>query len=168
MLQEEIETERLVLRKPKPLDLAQLHQVLADPEVGIWLGKPKGFAFGESKDLLDKFLQYWKEDGYGPWVALDKKSREFMGYCGLRYTPALEATELLYTLHKIHWGKGYVTEASKVVLEMGRNSLKLPQIISYTLPNNHASRRVMEKSGMVYLKDFVHADLLHVFYSTQW
>ena len=68
MLQEEIETERLVLRKPKPLDLAQLHQVLADPEVGMWLGKPQGFSFGESKDLLDRFLTYWEEDGYGPWL----------------------------------------------------------------------------------------------------
>ncbi|MEM6633597.1 MAG: GNAT family N-acetyltransferase [Bacteroidota bacterium] len=168
MLQKEVETERLVLREPQKLDLAPLHQILAEPTVGIWLGKPQGFLLRETKDLLDRFLTYWEEDGYGPWAAWDKKTGLLIGYCGLRYTTALKETELLYGLHSHYWGKGFITEASRTALELGRDALQLSKIISYTLPNNQASRRVMEKLNMVYVRDFVHADLLHVFYRTQW
>ena len=161
---EPIDTERLCLREFREEDLANLHDILANPKVGIWLGKPMGFTFSQSKDLLDRFLQHREERGYGPWALIDKESKKMIGYCGLSYTPSLEETELLYTLHSDFWGSGLITEASEVILEQARVNLALTQVISYTLPHNKASRRVMEKLGMEYIKDFVHADLIHVFY----
>ncbi len=47
----------------------------------------------------------------------------------------------------------------------------LPAIISYALPTNRASERVMEKQGFRYERDIVHAGLPHVFYrltAAQW
>lgn len=159
-----LHTKRLLLREFQQEDLAMLHDILAHPKVGVWLGKPMGFTFSQSKDLLDRFLQHRREKGYGPWVSIDRESGKMIGYCGLMYTPSLEETELLYTLHPDYWGQGLITEASQVILSRLGKELNLTQVISYTLPHNKASRRVMEKLGMEYIKDFVHADLIHVFY----
>ncbi len=43
----------------------------------------------------------------------------------------------------------------------------LSEVVSYTLPHNAASRRVMEKLGFSYEREIVHADLPHVLYRIQ-
>ena len=40
----------------------------------------------------------------------------------------------------------------------------MKSVVAFTLPDNTASRRVMEKLGMTYERDIVHADLPHVLY----
>ena len=42
--------------------------------------------------------------------------------------------------------------------------LSLPTIVAFTLPTNIASRRVMEKCGLVYERPIIHADLPHVLF----
>jgi ribosomal-protein-alanine N-acetyltransferase len=42
--------------------------------------------------------------------------------------------------------------------------LELDDVVAYTVPANAASRAVMEKLGMVYEGDIVHAGLPHVLY----
>ena len=60
-----------------------------------------------------------------------------------------------------HWGQGFVTEAALAVMDYAFNELNLPEIVSFTVPENIASQRVMEKIGMVYDpdSDFNHPDL---------
>lgn len=52
-----------------------------------------------------------------------------------------------------YWGHGYATEAARAALAYGFDILKLDRIIALAKPNNVASRRVMEKKGMRYVKD---------------
>jgi RimJ/RimL family protein N-acetyltransferase len=47
-----------------------------------------------------------------------------------------------------HWGKGYATEAAWAVLAFGFDVLELEEIVSFTVPGNARSRRVMERLGM--------------------
>jgi RimJ/RimL family protein N-acetyltransferase len=42
--------------------------------------------------------------------------------------------------------------------------LRLPGLVCFTLETNRASRRVMEKAGFRYERDFVYKDLPHVLY----
>jgi RimJ/RimL family protein N-acetyltransferase len=65
-----------------------------------------------------------------------------------------------------HWGKGYATEAAKASLEYAQNVLKLKNIIAKAMKDNSASINVMQKLGMVYLKDDVFAEHSAVVYST--
>jgi len=168
MYPQTLDTERLLLRKPQAPDLGNFHQVLANPAVSVWLGKPEGFTLGQSKDMLDRIIAYWESIGYGPWVLFEKLTGKYLGYGGLRFTEKLQQTELMYAISQDFWGKGLTTELGQKALEVGRETLNLSEVIAYTLPDNKASRRVMEKLGMTYIKDFVHADLLHVFYSAKF
>ena len=59
------------------------------------------------------------------------------------------------------------TELAHACVEVGFEQLGLLEIVAFTLPDNIASRRVMEKAGFRYERDIVHAGLPHVLYRRQ-
>jgi RimJ/RimL family protein N-acetyltransferase len=63
-----------------------------------------------------------------------------------------------------YWNRGFATEMSRAILEVGFGQLSFSEICSWTLPGNLASQRVMEKLGFRYERDFEFAGRLHRFY----
>ena len=47
-----------------------------------------------------------------------------------------------------HWGRGLATEGARAILGYGFEVLGLKEVVSFTVPANVRSRRVMEKLGM--------------------
>ena len=158
-----LETERLILRPFEESDLDAYHAVLANPEVGAWLGKPEGFSREAAEANLKEATYKWK-DGFSALVVILKSENKLIGHCGLVYREKHGAFELLYAIDSPYWKQGYTTEAAKVCIDYGFKELKLEKIIAFTQPHNLGSRRVMEKHGFKYTKDFIHAELPHVFY----
>ncbi|HWY86280.1 MAG TPA: GNAT family N-acetyltransferase, partial [Gemmataceae bacterium] len=72
--------------------------------------------------------------------------------------------ELGYGLLTEFWGQGLATELAAASVRAAFDALKVPEIVSFALPTNKASRRVMEKVGFQYEKEVVWADLPHVLY----
>ncbi len=82
-------------------------------------------------------------------------------------TTLVEGSEeimLLYALMPQYWGKGRATEMSRAILDEDFERIGIPNVVAFTLPTNQASRRVMEKLGFQYERDFIHAALPHVLY----
>ena len=84
--------------------------------------------------------------------------------------------EIAWRLAAQHWGKGYATEGAQAALAFGFGVIGLEEILSFTVPANVASRRVMEKIGMSCDRadDFEHPSLAvghrlrhHVLYRAQ-
>ncbi|GAB2801852.1 hypothetical protein GCM10027275_55060 [Rhabdobacter roseus] len=76
--------------------------------------------------------------------------------------------EVGYLLHPDHWGKSYVSEALKIVLDYGFNTLGLHKIFANYSPDNGASRQVLLKTGFEregLLKDNLYFE--GVFYDTE-
>jgi RimJ/RimL family protein N-acetyltransferase len=71
--------------------------------------------------------------------------------------------ELAWAVHPDHWGQGYAAELAIPARDLVF-SRDIRSVVAFTLPDNTASRRVMEKLGMTYDRDIVHADLPHVLY----
>ena len=76
----------------------------------------------------------------------------FIGFVGLA-VPRFEAhftpcVEIGWRIGAEYWNRGYATEAARAVLTFGFETLRLNQIVAFTVPANMASRRVMEKIGM--------------------
>jgi ribosomal-protein-alanine N-acetyltransferase len=53
-------------------------------------------------------------------------------------------------LERPYWGRGLATEGALASVDYGFEELGLERIISITLPENAASRRVMGKVGLTY------------------
>lgn len=73
------------------------------------------------------------------------------------FTPCVEVG---WRLAAEHWGHGYATEAARASVNFGFQLLNLKEIVSFTVPANYKSRRVMERIGMTHSSadDFNHPD----------
>ena len=108
-------------------------------------------------EVLPTFLGYYKRfAGYGFWAAVEKSTRRFVGWFHLR--PAERAqlgeVELGYRLRRSAWRKGYATEGSRALIQKGFAELGVKRVFASTMVVNVASRRVMEKSGLRFVRTF--------------
>jgi len=158
-----IQTARLRLRDWQPDDLAPFAAMNQCPEVMAHFPAPLTLA--ESKKSMQAFQQEIAQHGFGLFVCELAATAEFMGFVGL-HIPTFEAAftpcvEIGWRLAQQFWDQGYATEAARAVLQFGFEQSKLAEILSFTVPDNQRSRRVMEKIGMHYCpkEDFYHPRL---------
>jgi len=119
----------------------------------------------ESDKLVDWVDAHFDKHGFGPFAAELRATGEFIGFVGLSI-PAFQAhftpcVEIGWRLAAAHWNQGLATEGARAVLEYALDTLGLPEVVSFTVPSNLASRRVMEKIGMTHnpADDFDHPRL---------
>jgi RimJ/RimL family protein N-acetyltransferase len=145
-----IRTERLLLRRWRDADRAPFAAMNADPAVREHY---QGLASREVSDAyVDRVMAHWTEHGWGPWAVEIPGAVPFIGYVGLwpaEFLPAGPAIEVGWRLAHQHWGQGYATEAALEALRFGFEDLGLDEIVSFTVPQNVRSVRVMERIGLV-------------------
>ncbi len=78
-----------------------------------------------------------------------KAGGRLIGNCGIRLSPVdpTEA-EIGYELAPDEWGHGYATEAAREIVRFGFEELGVRRITAWTVADNVASIRVLEKLGM--------------------
>ena len=158
-----IETERLVLRAFRAADRAPFAAMNADPEVMRHFPAPLDAATSDA--MLERMAGHWAEHGFGLWAVERREDRRFLGFTGLtrpsfeaHFTPAVEVG---WRLAREAWGHGYATEAARAAVAFGFETLGLEEIVSFTVPANERSWRVMERLGMTHVAtdDFDHPRL---------
>jgi RimJ/RimL family protein N-acetyltransferase len=63
------------------------------------------------------------------------------------------------------WGRGLATEGARAALAYGFEVVGLERIISTARADNAASRRVMDKCGLVFQEEFTHKGVLVAWYA---
>ena len=153
-----LETERLVLRRFTAGDVEALVDLDGDPEVMRFLngGTPTPREEIENR-VLPRFLEYYERyEGFGYWAAVEKATGEFLGWFHFRPPEGAGPgeVELGYRLRRSAWGKGYATEGSRGLIEKGFTELGVRRVVANAMTVNLASRRVMEKAGLSYVRTF--------------
>ncbi|HLL56048.1 MAG TPA: GNAT family N-acetyltransferase [Myxococcaceae bacterium] len=162
-----LQTERLSGERRRASDFDDLHRLYSDPRVSATLaadGQP--FPEEKTRQVLQASVEHWESHGFGIWNFRHKDDGRFVGYCGVRQVTidGEPEVELLYAVRAEDWDRGYASEMAKAVIGVGFEALGFPNLVSFTLPTNRDSRRVMEKQGFRYEKDITHAGLVHVLY----
>jgi len=158
-----IETARLLLRGWQPSDRQFFATMNRDPQVMQYF--PALLTPIESDRLIDRAEAHFEQHGFGPWAAELRSSQEFIGFIGLSVpnfeAPFMPSVEIGWRLASAYWGWGLATEGAKAAVCHGFASLKFPELVSFTVPDNTRSRRVMEKLGMTHdsADDFDHPNL---------
>ena len=156
-----LETERLILRRFTPDDVDNLVALDGDPEVMRFITGGRATPREEIEgDYLPAFLSYYERTkGYGFWAAIEKTTGEFLGWFHFRPKEGdpPDEPELGYRLKKMAWGKGYATEGSRALIRTGFTELGVNRVYAETMTVNTGSRRVMEKSGLRFVRTF-HAE----------
>ena len=154
----EVETARLWLRRWRVEDREPFAALNADPSVMEHF--PSSLSREESDALAGRIQDHFSTRGYGPWAVEVPQRAPFIGFIGL-FVPDFEApftpcVEIGWRLARAWWRQGLATEGAQAALAYGFEQLGLAEIVSFTVPANRRSRRVMEKLGMRYSGDFNH------------
>lgn len=158
-----IETARLILRPWRDADRAPYAAMMADPEVGYWLGAT--LSEEQANAQIDRFLTGSAGRGAG-FLAIERRGDgTFLGAAGLLEVsvnlPLAGEVEIGWRLARAGWGVGYATEAARALLAEGFEHLGIPNIIAFTAESNARSRAVMERLAFVRQseRDFDHPAL---------
>lgn len=161
-----ITTPRLVLRPFTVGDFDVLFEIVQEPEIFRYF--PSTGAWSEDK--VERYIQYqiahWKKYNYGHWAVVIRETGQIIGWNGLEYLPDTNETEVGYLLSGVFWGKGYATESAGAAVKFGLNKIGLKEIIGLTHPQNLASQRVLEKSGLSFSRSASYFGMEMFRYST--
>lgn len=153
-----LETERLALRRFTVNDVDNLVELDSDPGVMHFIngGRPTPRSEIE-RETLPAFLDYYQRfAGYGFWAAVEKSTGRFVGW--FHFRPAKDAdpdeVELGYRLRRPAWGRGFATEGSRALVDKGFAELGVRRVVASAMAVHTASRRVMEKAGLRYVRTF--------------
>jgi RimJ/RimL family protein N-acetyltransferase len=172
-----ITTERLILRRWQESDRKPFARMNADLRVMKFF--PATLSARESDSFADRIGAHFQQHGFGLCAAELRGDGSFIGFIGLnvpqfqaQFTPCVE---IGWRLAADYWGQGLATEGAQAILDYGFETLRLNEIVSFTVPSNRRSRRIMEKLGMTHdpADDFDHPQLpaghalrRHVLYRT--
>ena len=145
-----IETDRLILRTWEEKDIEPYFLINQDPKVLKYLASP--LTPKQSRNFIESMNAQQDKKNYTLWAVEIKKFAKFIGFIGLNHTdfdaPLCPAVEIGWRLDSQHWGNGYAPEGAKACLDYGFNKIGLKEIVSFTVPSNVNSLKVMEKIGL--------------------
>ncbi|MFF4187676.1 GNAT family N-acetyltransferase [Streptomyces sp. NPDC001691] len=153
-----LETDRLVLRAFAATDTDHLLALDRAPEVMRFIngGRPTSREAIETRVLPRLLRDYpcWGTRGY--WAVEEKTTATWLGWFEFRpldeRSPAV--VELGYRLNQAAWGHGYATEGSRALIHKGFTELGVERVTANTMAVNSRSRRVMEKAGLSFVRNY--------------
>ena len=158
-----LETDRLLLRRWNDSDREPFAEINADSRVMEFF--PGVLTREESDQLIESIESHFDNRGFGLFATELKAEKKLIGFIGLHvatfqahFTPCVE---IGWRIAVPYWGKGLATEGSREVVRFAFERLRLESLVSFTVPENVASRRLMEKLGMTHdpADDFDHPRL---------
>jgi [ribosomal protein S5]-alanine N-acetyltransferase len=159
-----LESARLIGEPIAPRHRDALIAMLGDPRVGATLGGVAGPADVDRQ--IASMAAHWEQRGFGWYAFSDRESGAIVARGGphAAQVGGREEVEIGWTVVPERWGEGLATELGAASLDVAFGPLGLVDVVSFTLPDNRASRRVMEKLGFAFERDVLYAGLPHVLY----
>ena len=148
-----LETDRLLLRQYVEEDADAFFKLNSDPEVLRFVPDKRLLNVEQARQILiDHPIADYRKYGFGRGACILKSTGEQIGFAGLKYLEELDEVDVAFRLMRTHWGLGLATEAALAAVRFGFTDLDLKRIIGLVMPENIASVRVLEKTGLRYVE----------------
>jgi RimJ/RimL family protein N-acetyltransferase len=142
-----LETERLVLRMFRQDDLDAYAAMCADEEVMRYIGEGKAIDRVGAWRQMAMMLGQWCLKGHGQFALEERATGVLLGRAGYFEPEGWPGFELGWLLRRESWGKGYATEATRLLLRHAFEAMGRERVISLIRPANTRSIRVAERLG---------------------
>jgi ribosomal-protein-alanine N-acetyltransferase len=152
-----LESERLILRKLQLDDVSDIYEFTSLPETSeflTWYPHPNKEV---TATFIRSIIEKYERNEASQWAIELKMEKKVIGIAGfIQLFPEHGRGEIAYVLSPCVQNKGYMTEALKIVLEYGFNTMKLNRIEAKCEIDNFSSERVMQKLGLRFEGCFYH------------
>jgi len=148
-----LETSRTFLRQLSVEDAQSFYELNLNPEVLQFTGDVAFDSVEEASTFLANYLPY-EQFGVGRLAVIHKTNQEFMGWCGLKYSPEKDEYDIGFRFFKAYWNQGFATETAQKCIDHGFEELNITRIVGRAMATNTASVKVLEKLGMTFKENF--------------
>ena len=150
MIEQILETPRLVMRPWRDDDLDAFAALSFDPEVMAYY---PGLATREECAAgIARQQAHFARHGFGMWALEVRDGPRFIGFTGIQHVPFdasfTPAIELGWRIARAQWGRGYVTEAARAAVAFAFGTLALAELVAFLVPANTRSAAVCTRLGM--------------------
>lgn len=147
-----IETERLILREIHKDDVDDIFSCwMQDEEVSRYMWWKASDDIAEAKNFVQYELEQIENDKWKRWIIVLKETGNIIGTCLVFYNDEDSDNhwDISYNLGKAYWGKGYITEAMKQVIQFAEKELGMKECVTTYAKVNKASANVLHKLGFI-------------------
>jgi [ribosomal protein S5]-alanine N-acetyltransferase len=153
-----IETQRMCLSCWQPCDAVAFRPIAQDPLVMRYVNNGEPWSDAKVREFIARQMQHIARNGFCFWKIRRKPDGQLIGLCGLQ---ALRLgsrwqVEIGWWLTPRNWGHGLASEAAGAVMREALKNLNIERIVAIAIPENYASRRIMQKIGMRYERNVRH------------
>lgn len=162
-----MKTKRIGFSKWLDSDFSLALALWGNPAVTKFISAKGIFTNEEISNRLKQEMENDRLHNVQYYPIFELLSDAFVGCCGLRpYEVEDNAYELGFHLLPEYWEKGIATEVGEATKEYAFTVLGATNLYAGHHPDNHGSKRALEKLGFWYLKDIFYkpTGLYHPFY----
>jgi RimJ/RimL family protein N-acetyltransferase len=139
-------TDRLMLEPIADSHVPLVMELDSDPAV-------KRFIDGGKPPSITEIEAFVASSVGHRWMAFAKDDSTFIGWFGLVPGPD-DQRELGYRIRSVYWNLGFATEGSIALRDLAFDTLDVRRLWAQTMTVNTGSRRVLEKVGLRFVRQF--------------
>ena len=144
-------TDRFILRKPSLDDTDDMYEYAKDSNVTKYLTWSPHVDKAFTLEYLTYLQTRYRAGEFYDWAIVCKDTGKMIGTCGFtRIDCKNDLAVIGYVLNAQYHGQGIMTEVVGRIIRFGFENLAFNRIESKFINGNNASRRVMEKNGMMF------------------
>jgi len=149
-----LETERLILRKPRLSDWKDIVEGIGNLEVSKYLATvPYPYTKNDAIGWINKQVKNWRKrekESYSFVIEL-KSQKKVIGGTSINKIDKFNGKATTGSwINKKYWRNGYITEAKIPILDFAFNQLKLRKLETAAFIGNKASNSMSVKLGFKY------------------
>ena len=143
-----LETNRLILRRILPKDVNGVYKFYSDLTTLKFIPKEPFTELNQAKEKIIELEKLYKEEKVIWWTFTLKASDNFIGFGGIfNISKESSKAEIGYGLLPEYWGKGFMSELVKEIVDFGFNELQLHKLYGLITPGNESSAKILQKLG---------------------
>ena len=143
-----LESKRLYFRRMNLSYAKDIHQIRSNNDVMKFMDVTRTKSVNDAKRLIRNVREDYKNEKGVSWAIIEKNLKSFIGYAGFwRMQPQHCRGEIGYALKPEYWGKGFMTETLKTIIDFGFHKMNLHSIEANVNPKNQKSKKLLKRLG---------------------
>ena len=140
-------TDRTVFVQPNLDFFPEIYRILSNPKVMQFVTTGTR-SKAEAKNETIDWKKHWKKHGFGPYLVLDKREGNLIGFAKLYLSSRSPFPQIGYAIEDHLWGIGLGSELAKSLIKIGFENLGEQALAGFARVENKPSRKILERIGM--------------------